>query len=1759
MVKKLGPDVRYVRTMEGARFYGVPIGTPIRADRAAAANRNARAAGVQPPKKALAGPTPADVVRDGPRRAAELEVPSSDARGRAEGAAVGTVLQDEDGVVAWKKTGDNTWEHEAGFTLGDADVQKFIDNGELQFEDAAEEEQQIPYAQMSREKFIGALDGKDAGHQLNVNGATWTKGEDGRWSDGERNAAPQALYFLKDGITDADAPDEDTTDETAGTLDVGDSATPDWVNSAPEGAQLTTDAGATWTKQADGSWKSERTGTVLKGDGMSRAVESQNAIISRNESAPEDDGTSLFPGAEKFDEKTLRAAVESLEAHSGFQILYGFPKGSPLRDKELVGALTTHARAQHPDLSPKKAVIAHLHNVLGDEIQAPEPDSSDPRDNEQITIGAADPKRVGVQGMNGGQFTRKDIQEAIDILEAFQGKAYKSELNKKGNALGVLDPTSIVGIYKDKSEGKRAFVDHLRSTLSDLGGDDTPTPDPDPEPAPTPDPTPEPELDSAWYDAATPGTVVEFEYFTGNVSTWTKQADGTWANDRMPNARREASQMANDLVGGRMVSEGAAPEPEPPIVRSPAQLWNESPETVEELDSLKPGTFIRYLGQYYYRHPDGQWRFANDDGFIGTDSESFRHTLRGITVVSLPQSGRARIQNVLGAQSEYLDPDADLDEEVRPGDTLVLVSADGKQFRQYRRITGDPQTGEKWLTPNGELKLTEEIESDFKEFDTADGDSSPYYRVNRLSEPIPDPGPGLFTGEGQDIPEPEPAPEPETPDEPTAPEAGTTVKGVEALEALPVGTRLIYTRKDGRQTAYNIRDVAGNKILVTDKGTEVAFDRARSMNFVVADAEGTAPVPTPEPAPTPAPPAPDAPTPEPETPDTPAVGERVSSDDINAAPVGFTIAVTRVPGQTPVLMRKRDEDGRWDTDDPSTPIITSNGIYRFVQSGDAVTADPGTFQAFETVAADDVESLPTGSVVRVNTSTYLRGEDGNWTRYGVGSSDARPDMYTAEELGNDISTAVFGGIVIQRGSRDVPAPGSVLTPGDVFNLPEGARVAIGDMPYVRTATGFQGLNSGETITDFAKFLSTPSLSSRLYRLEDIQPEFTAADAPKDGDVLTEDDLLRLPAGSKIEAVFPGNTYSGPPKTYTITERFKASNDVTGTDSIGQLISYAKADGRRQYVYRGKDEIQAVKVGSTLEYPAQFDELPTNAVLVGPRGELVRKTGDTSYAVLWKDTSATTNLTGSTILTRFGKMTYVRDSDPNAPFTPAVKGDLATDQELRSADLKAGTMVVLNVPDELGGTDASGYYSWNPATGRWVRSRTKTGSALRGAADRRPRVLNGAQMALAASDGRVKMHMVIGDPLPQPEFRARMRAATDVDEVTNLMRSQLPGTEILDWVGPAKKHPAHKAQMQIETYKDYLIESERLMQTYPMLQGVGKGIGAEDAPKKSAFAWAWVGKGGGGVQASGTRVNVAYGLDDLAERVRGARATNWFHGEPKPGLTASMTSATHEFGHIFDAYSGGKLGDLAAKTLAKYKAEHPEMSQDDYSGYAKTNNMELVAETFENWHNNVEVTGVTNAIMMEIEEYIRIVSGDDDFRFIPNPGGGDGPTTTNEAGRAHSGESRGFSVTPAVGDPVRKRAAWEAPVGSKVRLRSTADNRVFTKEDDGLWRSEDGFLRPENAFFSDAKKKFYWEYVAYFEPAVEVDPVEGSKLKSLDDVQRAAPGSTVNLPGGGGYIKRADGQWVTQSSLDNPRAMAFSSNMLFDALKTATWGTFKKES
>lgn len=174
--------------------------------------------------------------------------------------------------------------------------------------------------------------------------------------------------------------------------------------------------------------------------------------------------TQLWSGAPAVSKYQIQLAIDALTEHPGFQVSYGMkklPKNHPLVSPEAQEQLKSAAMNKYPTLKAKPAVLQYLKDANGIE----ESQQSTEDDTTMVRLGSKDPKSTGVQGVDGGTFSVTDIKDAIAILESYNGKLFKAELNKKGNKLGSLNPNSLVGFDKDKTVVKQKFIDLLKSKL----------------------------------------------------------------------------------------------------------------------------------------------------------------------------------------------------------------------------------------------------------------------------------------------------------------------------------------------------------------------------------------------------------------------------------------------------------------------------------------------------------------------------------------------------------------------------------------------------------------------------------------------------------------------------------------------------------------------------------------------------------------------------------------------------------------------------------------------------------------------------------------------------------------------------------------------------------------------------------------------------------------------------------------------------------------------------------------------------------------------------------------------------------------------------------------------------------------------------------------------------------------------------------------------------------------------------------------------
>lgn len=198
----------------------------------------------------------------------------------------------------------------------------------------------------------------------------------------------------------------------------------------------------------------------------------QESTTPKVTSSPSDEDSPIS-GISEADRKS---AIEALESHSGFQVKYGLkslPDTHPLKDPLNLEDELNAAKAAYPDLKPKQALLAYLKGEKPDtaladwEKELLEGDSV-------VQIGSfGSPKKV-IQGLTGGTFTQKEVQDAINTLENYDGKLFKSALQKAGNPLGDLSPNDIIGFEKDKLVGKQKFIDFLKGKLEKVKAEEAP-------------------------------------------------------------------------------------------------------------------------------------------------------------------------------------------------------------------------------------------------------------------------------------------------------------------------------------------------------------------------------------------------------------------------------------------------------------------------------------------------------------------------------------------------------------------------------------------------------------------------------------------------------------------------------------------------------------------------------------------------------------------------------------------------------------------------------------------------------------------------------------------------------------------------------------------------------------------------------------------------------------------------------------------------------------------------------------------------------------------------------------------------------------------------------------------------------------------------------------------------------------------------------------------------------------------------------------
>ena len=495
-------------------------------------------------------------------------------------------------------------------------------------------------ADMPQMQFLAALDAYPEGKVLfapNENmpeGAVqYTKGLDEKWhtqTGGTYSAG--MMWYVHSALTEENpAPEYSGTPEAAPEdPTLGKQLHSTLADVAPKMASKIKFKETSAPKGASEPFNTDKNAPLadIKTQAAADLADSANALMDKitakeeaKASAPEvtKESVQVIPEGKMIAHADVVAAIEGLEGHSGFQVAYGLkglPDSNPFKDPGLQNQIKDYASEAFPDLKPKPAFVAYLKQKAGIATPAEEQKASGPKN---ITIGSATPKNVGVQGYDGGQFSEQDITEAIAILEDFQGKAFKAALNKKGNALGTLDPTKIVGFDKDKTVMKDKFLALLKTKVS------TPsTVDPDALNTAidnATDPHAAPSLTQKEIAALPIGTVGSFDDGT-HIGTWKKTAENEWTMTATSNSGAQSS--VGNKVSDFAIS-GWTEEGDPYTISAPSSEPAQVPQkpTLEHLEKAGHGSSMTLtwngVGHDFWKNGD-YW----DDGSSKLHDKAFK-------------------------------------------------------------------------------------------------------------------------------------------------------------------------------------------------------------------------------------------------------------------------------------------------------------------------------------------------------------------------------------------------------------------------------------------------------------------------------------------------------------------------------------------------------------------------------------------------------------------------------------------------------------------------------------------------------------------------------------------------------------------------------------------------------------------------------------------------------------------------------------------------------------------------------------------------------------------------------------------------------------------------------------------------------------------------------------------------------------------------------------------------------------------------------
>lgn len=1573
------------------------------------------------------------------------EIPDENAVARtAADAPVGARLLDSDGQPQFEKVAGG-WQHSSGVLapVPDDRVQAFLDSGELTIEGREDEKS---FGEMTQAEFEEALSALPTGTSVRLGEQqTATKLDDDVWhvEGAVTTVGPKDLYFFKNSIEVVeDEPDPDT-------LQAGDVATPGFIRSAPAGSQISyvsedevEDIEQTrvtvWTKRDDGTWASETSGGVLAEHVVIDALD-ERTLIARV--GPEGESGDLYPGARRFAETDVRAAYDGLVEHTGFQVFYGVPQGNPLRDREVIGALTADARSKYPSLSPKQAVLAHLRDYLG--IESPEPDNGPSSDEPTLVVGAPDPKRTGVQGMSGGQFTRADIEDAISILEGFEGKAFKAELNKRGNRLGELDPSSIVGIHKDKTVAKDLFVEHLRGVLAN----DIPSPDPEPTPAPDPEPDPDetPQVRTPEeLIGQSPETLEEVQQlpvgsrinFLGII--YARSEDRRWRslND---NNLAEGGFSDEDLGGAlRGIT----------ILRVDTPADQEVPRPNWTIGEYRVGESI------VARHPLGTsvWtRLPDEDGS---------------RVWSTPNGGKDYEDNlpeaILAFEEGFNDPS-----EIRwfkrsdpqaPENPAPSPSGDGTEQpenpAQQSRFTPGQEVGSADLqdlplgtrmgyTRKKDGRVTYYTKRGENTYVTDKGtevDVTSWRNARFVIDTIPE-------GVGGPATPPEPAPDP-------TPEA-TPVD----IDTIPVGGVVQVTiNVDGDsdtlgyegsgwkagETRYLRKNPYGGWETSDAQGfnaeyqgrygtTRISFsdDEVRWMQrngIVTTDFDAGSEDP-----------------------------RRVRSDTLldwsrEGTLRGRVLEIEGRDGSTELV--RNVVDGAWLR--PNGHSMPHGTVISFSEEGRVRTPEDGTeWTPPENALAsqEQMDALRPGSVIADNYQgfTYVKQDDGTWMREGLRGpvNDPIPATeiwdrvsryespggwqvsYSAPGADEDLGVQA-GDRVLTRQVQDLPV-GSIVNNDGVYSIVRSDGTTLRLNPQ----TGPD--NSSADLSDYHAHVVSRDVEVIRVGAGTV-PGKQVPDVGESFDVTDVDLMLSMPTGTRFSGPRYVRNFSSrsglEDTTYVVAADGVLIDESTG-DSLG-VLEFSNvpmsATGERKPDPTILDPRPSDS--TTLDTIEALRAVPVGSVLTSDGDHPLVKVGENEFATVRSTRNGT--LSTEQVLDHFGRTrpsegrslgvsgetsiaseadleavkpgTIVYDaSDPRRTWLRNADGSwlstLQTDPPTFSGDLRA--VPAASVPTKQR-SEALPVQVFSARKGTRLRVAAFNGKNITYEFDGRLWTETGtkrykarmapASMFAMAAGGRARVWGVpeddtkalIGvDVSNDEQFWSAFSALSDEGSIEMFAKRRLPDVNWVNYTVPASKTKAERDDY-VDLYREYIGATIQFFEHYPQLQAI-QSVGAiGKQPRNDSWAYVQYSRGAFGTfsddastfKTANMRFHMTSGLRHHLER-QGSQS-NFHVSGSRDEISAPLRTVVHESGHVFDTMTNMRLGTRAQDALDEYLGRFPReqrpLIRAQFGTYSHTNTKELVAVTFELWHTFDEVDPAVDHVMAAIQDEFRDLTDQPDFEF-----------------------------------------------------------------------------------------------------------------------------------------------------------------------------------